>query len=183
MSQDNEVWAPVVNREGSYEVSSLGRIKSLTRNIIVKSNNNSYIKRVPERIRILGLNPQGYRTIHYGKGATRLVHREVATSFIPNTNMLPFVNHINGVKTDNRVENLEWCTREYNERHAILSGLKSSLGSNNTMAKLDELSVLLIRKLSTEKSAYELGKMFNVHPYTIRRVINRETWDHVLNPD
>lgn len=74
-----------------------------------------------DKINIIMLN--GYYSISY-KGKTYYVHRLIAQAFIPNPNKYPCVNHINGIKTDNRVENLEWCTYSYNNKEAYRLGLK-----------------------------------------------------------
>ena len=80
----------------------------------IKANYKENIK-----IYLLG----GYKTINY-KNKTYYVHRLVAEAFIPNPNNYPCINHINGVKTDNRIENLEWCTYSFNNKEAYRMGLK-----------------------------------------------------------
>ena len=84
-------------------------------------------------IRKTQLDSDGYENIFLfknGKRFTRKVHRLVAQTFIPNLNNKLEVNHINGIKTDNNMENLEWCTRSENEKHAHKIGLKTSPGKN-----------------------------------------------------
>lgn len=108
-----EEWKPVVGYEGLYEVSSLGRVRSLDR--YVKNNYSYWLRKgkvlSPEK------NKDGYLLVSLccnGKRYLRTVHRLVAEAFIPNPDNLPEVNHINEDKSNNRVENLEWCTRKYN---------------------------------------------------------------------
>lgn len=106
-----EEWRSVVGYEGIYEVSSEGRIKSI-----------NYYGKCGERIRSCSIRSDGYVSIHLnkdGKGKTKLVHRIVAEAFLPNPNNLEMINHKNEDRSDNRVENLEWCSRSYNQLYSI----------------------------------------------------------------
>ena len=111
-----EIWKPVRNYEGLYEVSNCGIVKSLER---MKRNNGGYQK-VPEKILEGYDNGRGYLfLILYkdGKGENCLVHQLVAQAFLPNPDNLPEVNHKDEDKTNNCVENLEWCSSSYNANY------------------------------------------------------------------
>lgn len=119
----NEIWREVSDTPG-YEVSNLGRVRSVDRDFTVKNQSTKTTTiRLPGRI----LRPQkmgkNYRMV-WAAGRSRKIHRLVAEAFLPNPNQLPEVNHINGDKNDNRVENLEWCTTRENAIHAYLLGLR-----------------------------------------------------------
>lgn len=114
-----EIWKPVVGYEDSYEVSNLGRVKSIkeTPFSICKSS---------DRIMKLYMHKKGYLKVMLylnGKRKHAFVHRLVAEAFIPNPNELSQVNHKDGNKTNNCVHNLEWCTGKENIIHAVTNGL------------------------------------------------------------
>ena len=118
-SKDNqtspvEVWRAVKGHP-NYKVSSLGRVKSLARKRRVK---NGYYCMAGERILRPAINCNGYQHLSLD-GKDHRVHRIVASAFIENPNNYRDVNHKNGIKTDNRVENLEWVSHSDNEIHKI----------------------------------------------------------------
>lgn len=109
LNLSNEIWKDIPNYEGLYQISNHGRIKSLIRKFCKQ-----------EQIVKCSLRKDGYIMVYLSKNGKKKyhsVHRIVATVFIPNPNMLPFVNHINENKADNRVENLEWCDAKYNTNY------------------------------------------------------------------
>lgn len=112
-------------------------------------------------------------------GRNQSYHRIIAECFVPNPYNKHDVNHINGIKTDNRAENLEWSTRSENIAHAYRIGLeKPVIGINNHNSKLDDDLVRYIRK--SNKTNYRLAKELGVDPSTIRDARNNKTWRYVI---
>ena len=117
---------------------------------------------------------KGYKMllIHMaGVRKNKSVHRLIAEAYLDNYSESLYVNHINGVKTDNRVENLEMCTNQENMDHARISGLILSK-QNHSMAKLTNVEVIFIKNLlaSTSISQGNIGKMFGVSKMTINHI-------------
>lgn len=122
---ENETWKPFANTESQYLISNLGRVKSLDRYKKSKLGSLSFLK--GKILKPVLQKKTGYLiiTIKYnGKVFVSLLHRAVAKHFIVNEFNKPCVNHINSIKTDNRVENLEWCTYKENIAHSFNNGLQ-----------------------------------------------------------
>ena len=130
-----EVWKDITGYEGLYQVSNLGRVKSLER---TKDNNGGKVK-VNERIMKISSDQAGYNIIcltKNGKRKTHKIHRLVALNFVPNPENKREVNHKDGNKSNNIYCNLEWSTRAENIRHAFATGLNGGEHlKNNSLSK------------------------------------------------
>ena len=138
---EQEIWKDINGYDGFYRISNLGRVKS--------ARYNRYLK--------LFFNKKGYARINLnkkGKLKTYRVHRLVAQAFIPNPNNKPQVNHKDGNKRNNCVDNLEWVTNEENYEHAI---------KNNLISHQEKPVALIIngKEIARYKSISEASKMTN----------------------
>jgi hypothetical protein len=161
-----EIWKTITNFE-NYEVSNLGRIR------------RKYLKGYKFRKPV---NQRGYLTITFSIGSKFKkfqLHRLVAFEFIENIDNKRCVNHINGIKTDNRIENLEWVTHSENEKHSFDVLGKITNGIIRRKIPLNDINI--IKNLySLGLTQVEIAKKYNVSPSAISLLINNKTYSKWL---
>ncbi len=177
---NKEIWKNIKNYEGLYQISNLGRVKSLERKVKhSRANIGYYIKK--EKILKNNILDSGYYYICFCENNIKKhfrLSRVIASTFILNPLNKPEVNHKDGDKSNNRADNLEWVTGEENKRHAVENGLVAR-GERNWNAKLREKDVKLIRIIGNYLSQKELTELFKVAQVTISDILNRKTWRYV----
>lgn len=136
------------------------------------------------RVRVLGISPNGYYYLTLwsnNKGRTHMYHKLVAQTFIPNIHDKPFINHKDGNKLNNSIDNLEWCTSSENNQHAYDSGLKDGMkGIKHPNCKLTEDEVLMIvKRFNDDESTRSISKDYNITMATIRDINKGKSWSHL----
>lgn len=176
-----EIWKDVTDYEGFYQVSNLGRVKSLSRPVLGKCNS---IKMLPESILRQSCKKDRYLHVTLGRNGKKRnfdIHRLVAIHFVENPENKPQVNHKDGDKKNNQSTNLEWNTRIENIQHSWKIGLRNRpTGEQNGCSKLTEIDIVEIRKmrlLGMAKS--DIAKYFPVNTATIDAILSGKLWNHV----
>lgn len=158
----------IKNYEGLYSVTKEGKIFGNKRNKFLRQRTNR----------------AGYLVVNLSKNnilKTLAVHRITAQTFLDNPENKRTVNHKNGNKSNNNINNLEWCTDSENQKHSYRTGLNKSIGENHFRSNLTEKEVLEIRRLlkETKITQMKLSKMFNVATGTVSNIKTRKTWKYI----
>lgn len=185
-----EIWKDLQGYEGIYQVSTLGRVKSLGRTVEKKSKLGKEFKMVVSEKVISGhVSDSGY--IEYnirknGRPKTIRGHRLVAETFIENPSNKPLINHIDGDKTNNNLSNLEWSTHKENAKHALETGLLSNFlkfARSKPRRKLSTEDVtVIINRLNLGDAMGRIAKDYKVHRETIASIKYFKTWKMVHRP-
>jgi hypothetical protein len=180
---NDEIWKDVPGYEVLYQVSSYGRVKSLDKTVKSGIYNNP-TRFIPGQIITPKPDKDGYLKVGLTKDHKKTtigIHIVVCRAFYPNPENKPQVNHKNGVKFDNRLENLEWSTLSENRVHAYSTGLQNGLtrmGVLNNFNKLTEWQVkeIRIRYMRRYVTYKELAKDYGVSAGCIGLIITRKNW-------
>jgi hypothetical protein len=179
------IWKSVVGYEGLYEVNTDGELRTFN----WKGTGQTRIMKPAK-------DHKGYLRTMIGKDGkykTIKMHRIVAEAFIPNPENKPTVNHKNGIKDDNRVDNLEWHTYKENTHHAIENGMfyfrpKSDLNGlsrckgqqkHNTKFRNEDIISIRARFVPYKVTREDLAKEYGVSPATIKDIVTRRSWKHL----
>lgn len=179
-----EIWKNIKGYETMYQVSNLGRVKSLARIRVCSNGNKLPIK---ERILQGHTDTKGYIQVELKTAQSRnikCVHRLVAEAFIENPENKEQVNHIDGNKKNNCVDNLEWCTCTENIRHAWANGLHNAFhGEEHPNSKLTNEQVIWIKenykKGDREFGASAISRRLGVSISPIYNIIHGKGWKHI----
>lgn len=175
---ENERWRDIPGYEGVYQASNLGRIRRI--GVVRGAPPKEFIKQYKHKT--------GYMIVKLSmksKGKNKKVHRLVMLAFTDRHDPSLIVNHIDGNKCNNRLDNLEWCTHKENISHAMLT-LKVCYG-NHTHGESSPSSILKTESVKKIRELHAAGghtrlslsRLFNVSKSTIGQIVNRKTWKEV----
>ena len=168
---DGEIYVDVKGYEGMYKISDYGNLLSI-----------NYAKTGKPKLMRNSINQEGYieNTLHKeSKTFFERRHRLVAINFIPNQNNFPVVNHKDGNKLNNHIDNLEWCTDHGNCIHAMENDLVA-YGEQNGMSKLTVDDIIEIRrKHGSGISNIEIAKQHGIYKSTVQKIVSKTTWKRV----
>lgn len=182
-AEDTEIWREVPGSDGQYSVSSWGRLRTNW------TNGQGGVSEIgtPRWPRPHPVKGYCFVTVRLnGRRVHTGVHKLVALAFLPNPHGHHEVNHIDGVKTHNTPDNLEWSTRQGNMRHAWGRGLMDNArltGEKHHRAKLTEADIRAIRAavpvFEDNATKYEVASHYGVHICTVNDIVQRRSWKHV----
>lgn len=177
-----ERWDDISGYKGLYSISDHGRIKSHEK-VIRYSNGRA--QKYEERILKLNYS-NGYRTISLVKEKVKMTHMAhilVGNYFVQNPEKKPFINHLDGDRSNNHYLNLEWSTNSENQLHSYhILGRRAVKGEANGLSKLKEADIFNIRRMRTEgKTILAIADVYDVSFETIRKIIIGKNWSWLID--
>lgn len=172
--KNKEIWKDIPGYEGLYQASRSGKIRSMSRRLDYRTGS----RMIDGRILRPALSKEGYLRVclcREGEEKNGKVHRLICLTFLPNPENKPHVNHKDGNKLNNHVDNLEWCTASYNQRHAFAKGLAKP---NYSGRKIDYETAEIIRKrCANGETKSVLGKEFGLSKGHIWFIVSGFCWN------
>lgn len=178
-----EIWRDIPNYEGIYKVSNKGSVKSLNRveNYTYKGYEVSRFRK--GRILKQKNTYDGYlesTLLKHGKPKCFRTHRLVAMAFNPTEKTGLEIDHLNCLKKDNRIENLEWVTNKENIDRAIKNDLFNPVGSSNSNCQTSEEQVMMVRVLSNEGyTRRQVSEKVGIPKSRVKQIVTNVTWKNL----
>lgn len=173
--QISEKWRDIPEYEGRYAVSDIGNVMNVKKDKLLRPFDRAVTS---------NKNKKGYLTVHLtGNGfkyKNKSVHSLVLLAFERPRKKGEVINHIDGNPSNNRLENLEYCTQSHNRKQDFVTGRQSFLGEKNNSAKINSTQVLEIVKLRSKGHTYRaIAKIYGLNFTGIANIFNGHTWTHV----
>lgn len=176
----NEIWKDIPGFEGKYQASNQGRIRSLDR-VYDRRNRFGTVYSCKKKGRVLALkysaNNAGYISVSIGAGTYRMLHRLVAMAFHGTPKIGQVVNHKNGVKTDNRAENLEWVSQRNNCVHSRIQ-----LGHRGKKLTIDQVKQIIVLSNSGMMTK-DIAQKFRITRHGVSGILTGRFWPGDTYPE
>lgn len=180
-----EIWKPIPGWEEFYEISTAGRVRSLDR-LMARRTRDGVLGKCIRKGRVLsgGKTRKGYKTVSLKhplrKGITREIHRLVCIVHNgPPPSPAHHASHVNGIKTDNRSENLRWATPKENQADQYAHGTRR-LGERHPLSKLTDVEVLQIRRMAAGGAVLaDIDRYFGLSKGHSHNIVRRLSWKHI----
>lgn len=172
---ENEIWKDIEEFKGQYQISNLGNVRSLDRYVYCKSKTNPNL--IKGKILKIRFDKNGYCIVNLKrnqKSHIRKIHRLVSEAFILNPENLSQVNHKDGNKQNNHIDNLEWCTVDYNNKHRTINKLVKPILSDEAIIDIKTNCIKSKNQKDNNKGISYFANKYNVCRQTVSDIVNNK---------